>query len=479
MANKNKKAASAAQEAAKIAAAPKEETKKTPQVTEEEAQILKMGNMLKNSNRMSADSKAIVANLLQKRVIENPNAPEQVIDGASVVIDAMLADVIVTGVAMGEDVFAMIIRKDENKYLALQSMLNAQGISLPAFKTLPAPTDDQLKAAGVNLLPAESVVVAVEKKNVDKKVIEKKKQELKAAAKKPSLDPTKIKDEKELKENLTFIFVDSNSTPTERILKAINFYSAYLNVQAKGDKAEEEKVAALSKEDLLQQITELIGPATFVMSGMMYQPCRATNETGVPVSAFCIVKRMFETSKVFNDKMDDEFIAAVTKVLVTWSCKSRINEYETMLTRNKANLKKLESDKTKNAAAIKVETTVMRANEAEILGYQSIINSLTNVNFGTIASLAEDYKNTDKNTLKFKNARRIVANVISAYYPDTNVSDYEEDDALNAATILAGKVMNLFANPAERNVNYIDATMPVLVKKQPKEEKKDGEESKN
>lgn len=478
MANKNKKAASAAQEAAKVAAAPKEE-KKAPEVTQEEAQILKMGNVLKNSARMSADSKAIVANLLQKRVIENPNAPEQVVDGASVVIDAMLADVIVTGVAMGEDVFAMIIRKDENKYLALQSMLNAQGITIPAFKTLPAPTAEQLQKAGVNLLPTESVVVAVDKKDVDKKVIEKKKQELKAEAKKPSLDPTKIKDEKELKENLTFIFVDSNSTPTERILKAINFYSAYLNVQAKGDKAEEEKVAALSKEDLLQQITEIIGPATFVMNGMMYQPCRATNETGVPVSAFCIVKRMFETSKVFNDKMDDEFIAAVTKVLVTWSCKSRISEYETMLTRNKANLKKLEGDKAKNAAAIKIETAAMNANKAEILGYQSIINSLTNVNFNTIASLADDYKNSDKNTLKFKNARRIVANVISAYYPDTNVSDYEEDDALNAAKILAGKVMNLFANPAERNVNYIDAVVPVLEKKQPKEEKKDGEESKN
>ena len=286
MANKNKKAASAAQEAAKVAAAPKPE-QKAPEVTQEEAQILKMGNVLKNSARMSADSKAIVANLLQKRVIENPNAPEQVVDGASVVIDAMLADVIVTGVAMGEDVFAMIIRKDENKYLALQSMLNAQGITIPAFKTLPAPTAEQLQKAGVNLLPAESVVVAVDKKDVDKKVVEKKKKELKAEASKPSLDPTKIKDEN------------------------INFYSAYLNVQAKGDKKEEEKVAALSKEEILQKITDIIGPATFVVNGMMYQPCRATNETGVPVSAFCIVKRMFETSKVFNDKMDDEFIAAV------------------------------------------------------------------------------------------------------------------------------------------------------------------------
>lgn len=478
MANKNKKAASAAQEAAKVAAAPKPE-EKAPEVTQEEAQILKMGNILKNSSRMSADSKAIVANLLQKRVIENPNAPEQVVDGASVVIDAMLADVIVTGVAMGEDVFAMIIRKDENKYLALQSMLNAQGITIPAFKTLPAPTAEQLQKAGVNLLPAESVVVAVDKKDVDKKVVEKKKKELKAEASKPSLDPTKIKDEKDLKNNLTYIFVDSNSTPTERILKAINFYSAYLNVQAKGDKKEEEKVAALSKEEILQKITDIIGPATFVVNGMMYQPCRATNETGVPVSAFCIVKRMFETSKVFNDKMDDEFIAAVTKVLVTWSCKTHINEYETMIARNKANLKKFEADKTKNAAAIKIENAAMKANESEILGYKSIIDSLTNVNFNAITTLSEDYKNSDKNTLKFKNARRIVANIITAFYPDTNVSDYEEDDALNAAKILAGKVMNLFANPAERNVNYIDAVVPVLEKKQPKEEKKDGEESKN
>lgn len=470
MANKNKKAASAAQEAAKVAAAPKPE-EKAPEVTQEEAQILKMGNILKNSARMSADSKAIVANLLQKRVIENPNAPEQVVDGASVVIDAMLADVIVTGVAMGEDVFAMIIRKDENKYLALQSMLNAQGITIPAFKTLPAPTAEQLQKAGVNLLPAESVVVAVEKKDVDKKVIEKKKKELKTAAKKPSLDPTKIKDEKELKENLTFIFVDSNSTPTERILKAINFYFAYLNVQAKGDKEEEKKVAALSKEDLLQQITELIGPAPFVMSGMMYQPCRATNETGVPVSAFCIVKRMFETSKVFNDKMDDEFIAAVTKVLVTWSCKSRINEYETMIARNKANLKKFEADKAKNATAIKVETTAMKANEAEILGYQSIIKSLTNVNFNTIASLIDDYKSEDKSTVKYRNARRIVANVASVYYPEEKDNEFSDIALLNIRN-RAGIIMNMICDPGARSANYSEANFL-------KEEKKDGEESKN
>lgn len=471
MANKNKKAASAAQEAAKIAAAPKEETKKTPHVTEEEAQILKMGNTLKNADYFSSDGKAIVANLLQKRVVENPNALEQVINGANVVIDAMLADIIVTRVVAGDDVFALVLRKDENKYAALQAFLSAQGISLPAFKTLPAPTEDQIRTAGVNLLPAESIAVPIDKKNVDKKVIEKKKQELKAAAKKPSLDPTKIKDEKELKENLTFIFVDSNSTPTERILKAINFYSAYLNVQAKGDTAEEEKVAALSKEDLLQQITELIGPAPFVMSGMMYQPCRATNETGVPVSAFCIVKRMFETSKVFNDKMDDEFIAAVTKVLVTWSCKSRISEYETMLTRNKANLKKLESDKTKNAAAIKVENAAMRANEAEILGYQSIINSLTNVNFNVIASLIDDYKSEDKTTLKYKNARRIVANVASVYYPEMKDNEFSDIALLNIRN-RAGIIMNMICDPGARSANYSEANFL-------KEEKKDGEESKN
>lgn len=470
MANKNKKAASAAQEAAKVAAAPKPE-QKAPEVTQEEAQILKMGNALKNSDYMSSEAKVIAANLLQKRVVENPNALEQVVNGANVVIDAMLADIIVTRVVAGEDIFALVLRKDENKYAALQSFLSAQGISLPAFKTLPAPTEDQIRTAGVHLLPAESIAVPIDKKNIDKKVIEKKKQELKTAAKKPSLDPTKIKDEKELKENLTFIFVDSNSTPTERILKAINFYSAYLNVQAKGDKAEEEKVAALSKEDLLQQITELIGPAPFVMSGMMYQPCRATNETGVPVSAFCIVKRMFETSKVFNDKMDDEFIAAVTKVLVTWSCKSRINEYETMLTRNKANLKKLESDKTKNAAAIQAETAAMRANEAEILGYQSIINSLTNVNFSTIASLIDDYKSEDKSTLKYRNARRIVANVASVYYPEAKDNEFSDITLLNIRN-RAGIIMNMICDPGARSANYSEANFL-------KEEKKDGEESKN
>lgn len=478
---KKEKAASAAKEAAKQAAPkvePKKETVSTQ--TPEDAKIAEMGEILKNKQRLSPDSKVIVANLLQKRVIENPDANSFMVDGANIVIDAMLADVIVTGVAQGDDVFAMIIRKDENKYLALQSMLASQGITVPTFKNLPTPTADQLAKAGINLLPAESAVVVIDKKNVEKKVVEKKKKELKAAAEKPNLDPTKIKNEYELKKALTFIYVDSNTTPTERILKSIDFVTAYKNVQAKGDKAEEEKVAALTKEDILREVTQIIGPATFVINGIMYQPCRVTNETRLPVSAFCLVKRMFDTSKMFNEKMDDSFIAAVTKILIEWSCNSHIEEARHLITRCKVNLKKYEEDKAKNKAAIAVENTAIRSHESEIIGYEAILNSLTNVNFDIISTLVEDYKSEDKNTAKYKNAHRIVANVIKAYYPDSELSNYDEDEMLEAAKIHAGKVLNMFANPTEQNVNYIDAVLPVLTKKEKEtstEEEK--EESKN
>lgn len=480
MAKDKKKAASAAKMAAEQAA-PEVTVEKKAEMSPEEEGILEANNFLKSKQKLSPDCKVIAANLMQKRYVDNPEVPSVVADGANIAIDALLADVMVTSIATNDDVFAMIIRRDESKYLAIQSFLGTQGITIPAYKTLPSPTQEQLKKHGVNLLPAESAIVTVSSKNVSKEVIAKKKKEIETINKKPNLDPTKVKDEAELKDSLTYIFVDSSCTIVERILKAINFMSAYLNIQAKGNKEEEEAVKNLSKEDILNKVTETIGPATFVMNGLMYQPCKATNETRVPVSAFCMIKRMFETSKMFNEKMDDAFVAAVTKVLILWSCNSKIAEYKKMLDRNKATIKKLEADKQKNASAIQTEGVAMRYNEAEIIGCEAIIKSVISLNFEVISSLAEDYTSEDKNSVKHKNARRIVANIIKAYHPESELSDYDEAEMLNAATIYAGKVMNLFANPDAQNINYVDAVVPELVakKKEPKEEGAEGEESKN
>ena len=133
------------------------------------------------SGSLSQDGKAITANLVQKRWVEGDNIPEGIRQGAGVIVDAFLGDIIVTSIAQGNSVFAGIIARDEKKYLAIKAALAEQGISLPEFKALPAPTDEQLKAAGVHLLPSEvanTAAVVVTAENVDKKAVEKKKKEM-------------------------------------------------------------------------------------------------------------------------------------------------------------------------------------------------------------------------------------------------------------------------------------------------------------
>lgn len=475
MAKKEKAAAKNAAKEVATQAPPKTQEKKAPEkvevISEEENAIIGLSNMLGKKNTLSQDSKVIAANLMQKRYVENADAPQQIVDGANIVIDALLADVIVTEVINGEGIFPLIVRRDENKYLGIQAMLASQGITLPSFKTLPAPTEEQLKNAGTKLLPEEAVVVTVSEKNVSKETIAKKKQELKAEKEEVEFDPTKIKDEAQLKKTLTHIFVKSGTSPAERILKAINFMTAYMNVKAKGDKEEEEKVKNLSKEDILRKVTTVIGSAPFVVHGLMYNPCKITNETKLPVSAFCMVKKMFESSKMFNEQMNEDFIMAVTKILILWSCQTVIEDAEGTINRAKTNLKKYEADKEKNKSAILVENAAIRNAESYLIGYKAVIDCISNINFNIIDDLKEDVNAEDKTSEKFKNARRIVANVVSAYYPELKNADLTETQLHNIQN-RAGMIANLFADPLTTSEKYLDINFL-------EEEKKESEESKN
>ena len=100
MANPKK---SAAQAAAQHKAAPQ-------QSQEQNENFAKMVQM--SQGGLSGDGKVMLAHLIDKRWVNNPNMPAAVTDGANVLVDSLMADVIVTNIAEGKEIFALIVRND-------------------------------------------------------------------------------------------------------------------------------------------------------------------------------------------------------------------------------------------------------------------------------------------------------------------------------------------------------------------------------
>lgn len=483
--NKNPKK-SAAEEAAAQQPAPsvsKDEKKneKKKEVPAEEVTILPP----KTSKTMSPDSKALYADLLHRRYIQNPPEGaeycEQFISGINMVIDATVLDLAVGEIASGTSAMGLIISRNEKNYASFAAMAAAMGVTLPSFKSLPAPTKEQLAQAGLAGINAgQAALVVLDNKSVSKEAKAKKKKEKDIQAK-VHLDPTKVENDEQLKEQLTQCFLGEEA-PVLRIQKVINFYNTYLTFQAKKAENPEEaeaKIKAMSRIDMLRKITEIVGECTFAMSGLAHFLNVATNDTKAPISAFCAYKRASEAAGKQAD-VDDSFIADVTKILIIWSCTSEIAKLKDAIAICDKNLEKFGKDKKAYGVQIKTEQTFKQNHENEILGFQAIIDCVNQPSFDIVTNLVENY-NGDESLLKTKNARRIVSNIIDTFYPGTKPSDYQEESLLKVAQQHAGIILNLFCNPLEQNAAYAEDNISVLVKKTEEEkaaEAKAAEESK-
>ena len=460
MANKNKDAAKAAMN--KIGSAPE---------TKEEAKVLTQVMDAAKSNHLSQDSKVMLAYLTQKRWVENPNLPAALVEGANVITDALMADTIVTSLAKGDETFTMLICRDENKYLAISAALNTMGITLPSFKELPAPSEEQLKKIGCKLLPAETKVVTIDKNNVDKAVIEKKKKEVAIEKKNPTTDPTKIENETQLKEALQMLLMNMKETPDARIQNAVAFYQSYLEIQAQkaeNKDAEVERIKGLSRPVLLKQISELLGNCTYALEGMGKLFSKAALESGSPVVPF----KMYKTA---SKGTSDEIAAEMVRTLVVWTSESRMKNCQDFI--DMASNDKTKKDDEKRKANI-------REAENSIEECKTAIAIVTNPSFDSVNNLIEDYSSADVQSDNYRIAHRIVSNVKDLYYKKIDVAKVGMSAFLHNCQQYAGIITNLFCDPLSKSKNY-DVTNIVELKEtettedegEKKEEK--SEESKN
>ena len=429
-----------------------------------------------NTKGMSQSDKVAYIGALQNErafMMNNTEKPSQgTIDGLTMLAQVTILDVAISEIVSGNSVAGLIITANENNYNALMGMAIERGIKLPEFKMLPAPTEEQLKQAGVvGLLPTETRVVKIEKKDVSEKTIKSKKKEMESVAKAVS-NPAEIKTPEQLKASLTAMLVkpisDGIDRPDARVQRTIKFYRGYLTIQAN---AAEDKTAAInevkdkSRQKLLDEIAEIVGPCPFALTGTAYFLRKRSAETGSPISSFCLYRRSAVPEK--DNTVDDQYVADIVRILLLWSCNSRIVECNEVIKEQK---KHLENEK--GSAKVATETAI-RANETAIEELNLIITETTNPSFEVVDALIDNYKSDKTDSEEYKLAHRLVGNIIDTYYPE--FKGKELDDETNEALLKnvqqrAGIIVNMFTDPLSQSINYKESN---LVEVPVPEEKKD------
>ena len=462
---KDKSAAQKAAEQAAAQQAPAKDNNNQPRIDEGKA------NHPAIKGLSQGEKVAYIASLQTERAyILNGGeaASKTMIDGLTMLAQATILDVAISEIATGSSVVGNIITANENNYEFLRGMALERGVKLPEFKALPAPTEEQLKQAGiVGLIPTEARVVNIEKKDVSEKTIEKKKKEIAATAK-AVLNPAEIENDEQLKASLTALLVkpitEGTDRPDARVQRTIKFYRGYLTIQANKAENKEEalnKVKNMSMTDMLNEMSAIVGPCPFALKGAGYFLRKVAAETGSPISSFCLYRRGAVPEK--DGSINDEYMADVTRILLTWSINSQIEEFEE-LNKNNNKILKNGDDKAKKTAQ-----AAITYNDAAIKELKDLLEVVINPSFDIVDNLIDNYKSEDTESVAYKVAHRIVNNVMDTYYPELKGKKVDEDTMLKNAQQYAGIILNMFCGPMSRSTNYSEANLLKLEELQEEE----------
>lgn len=406
-------------------------------------------------------------------MMNNIEKPSKVfIDGLTMLAHATIIDIGIGEIATGCSAVGYISTINEQNYGFFRDMAAEMGVKLPEFKALPAPTEEQLKKAGIDGVLPNAKMITVSKSNVEKGVIEKKKEEIRATEKAVE-NPADVKNDEQLKASLTAMLIkpvndDENKTkPDPRVQRTINFYNGYLTIQANNSENKEEalkKVKEKSRIQLLTEISEIVGSCPFALSGIAKFLRNRAFETGSPISSYCFYRRCaIEKGK----DVDDQYVADLVRTILVWSCKSNIAEFTKLLETQEKNVKN-----EKGAAKTATEAAI-RYNKAQIEEMKRIIDEVSEPNFDCVDSLIEDY-NGDEKSEKYALAHRIVDDIMKTYYPNVDRTKVDEMSMLAAVQQRAGIIVNMFHSPLNQNQAYCEANLSDIVEKKVEEKPKEG-----
>lgn len=392
---------------------------------------------------------------LDEKAAEHTGFPQGAIDKINHINALGIAVCVCNEVKYGSSDFAVVIRKAALPELT--EALKEIGVSFDDTKLLPS--KDNANAVEVT---AEAVKVSEE---TSKKLEEDAKARAATAGK--VFDPTKIKDEKELKEALSgFLAMNRDSKLMDSIMQCVNFYKSYRSIEAKRaiDSAEKtlkntkdkkykenaEKALASAKNDMerlknmnfhdtFREIVELTGRVGTLTYGIGAHFFNVTATSGSPVSAFCELRDHSTDKNTGVCKYTDDQIADAVKCLVIIGADDVRSKSKALL---EAENKLPGKDRVKEHidAANKNITFADKATAAVLAAPGSFVEGLKQ---GFL----------DGNNF----AKKTVIAIKRVYYREVSpemMAKVKSDSMLNNATQYAGIISNLFRNPSDPLVGY-------------------------
>lgn len=392
---------------------------------------------------------------LDENAAEHTGIPQGAIDKINHINALGIAVCMCNEVKYGSSDFALVIRK--SALPELKEALKEIGVNFDEAKLLPSAKDaEAVEVTGTAVQVSEETA-----KNLDKDA------QARAATAGKVFDPTKIKDEEELKEALSgFLAMNRDSKLMDSIIQCVNFYKAYYSIEAKraiesaektlkdtkGKKYKEnaekalasaksnlERINNMSFHDVFREIVNLTGRVGTLTYGIGAHLFNVTATSGSPVSAFCELKDHSTNKDTGICKYTDNQIADAVRSLVLIGA-DEVREKGTALL--DADSKLPEKDRVKGHVDV-ANKNIALADKATA---------------AVLAAPGEFVENLKKNFLDGNSfAKKTVISIKRAYYRDVvpeMMVKVKSDSMLDNATQYAGIISNLFRNPSDPLAGY-------------------------
>jgi hypothetical protein len=389
------------------------------------------------------------------------NIDQTTVDKINEIVARSMVALLANEVELAQSPFAVRMRISSLE--AIKEAGEAMHINIDT-KALPAPAED-----GTIEVPSTAIKVSPEAKEGLKK-------EREIAAKKVELDPTKIEDEKQLKDSLLNILVKGNGSDNfyDKVTTAINFYESYLSVQANKSENKEEALAALkarSRYEFLSDIAKLLGKCTFTINGLAKFMYESVEKTKNPVTAFCIFRSASLNKKTGMPQIDDSLVAEIVKVLIRWYADSEIQATNEAIAGFERDIETLKKDEKKNAKGIKQGQETIEKAKKHIEDIEKVVLYCNVPSLSIVEQFSKDY--VDNKAEGFKNARMIGSKILTTYYPGLDVKNVDSESLVHNLQQYVGIICNMFLPALNRLSNYSEAN---IVEMKAKEAAAEGEE---
>ena len=462
MAKNNKTAPSAAQQAAAQQAAPEVKTDNQETGKKTQLAVIQLGDLDKLAQQralvgMDPNHMEDLVGRLDDRFYRDANAAkryniaQETVDKINEITARAMVALLANEVEIAQTPFAVRMRMSSLE--ALKEAGEAMHINIDT-KALPAPAAD-----GTVEVPSTAVKVSKEAK-------EGLAEERKIASEKVELDPTKIENEEALKKSLLNILVKGNGSENlyDKISAAINFYEAYLKVNASKEENADKlnDIKGKSRVDLFSEIAHLLGKCTFTVGGIAKFMYEQTERTKSPVVAFCTLRDASLNKNTGMPQIEDQLVADIVKVLIRWYADTEIATTNEVIASFERDIEILKKDEKKNAKGIETGEQKIETAKKHIDDVEAIVTYANMPDRSVVDNFVTNY--TDNKAEGFKLARMIGSKIMKSYYGDTNVKAVKMDSLVHNLQQYAGVITNMFLPALNKLVEYSEANITELEK---------------